>query len=135
MISDFGEFSYIFKDMIWRADSIHTKSFIPELKKLSDKNRNKISKYSLHNKLSKIEDLFGKYITKELKKLGYKSYGFNISHIKDLNYIEFRYAGGKIPEETLLNKLYYLCYIVLIMTQPNYKRREYLKKLYKFLTN
>lgn len=135
MISDEGIDSFIFKDMQWRQESIYSKSFLPQLKKDIGSNREKILKHSQFQDISKLEKYFSDYILKRLQKHGYKNYGFNITRIKDMNYVEFRYPGGNINKELLINKLYYFCYIVEIMTDKSFKRKKYLNKLYKFISN
>lgn len=135
MISDEGEKSFIFKDMEWREKSLYSKSFMPQLKKDIESKREKIMKKSQFSDLKKLENYFSRFILSKLKKHGYKNYGFNITRINDLNYIEFRYPGGEIPKQVLIDKLYYFCYIVKLMTDKSYKRKQYLKKLYKFITN
>lgn len=135
MISDEGEQSFTFKDMEWREKSNYTKSFIPQLKMDISLNREKVMKNSQFKDLKKLEDFFSKFILKKLQKHGYKNYGFNITRINEYNYVEFRYPGGDIEQKILVDKIYYFCYIVKLMTDESFKRREYLKKLYKFITN
>ena len=135
MISDDGLESFIFKDMKWRSDSSYSKSFLPQLKKDIESNREKILKHSQFHDMSKLEKYFSEYITKRLQKNEYKNYGFNITRVKDFNYVEFRYPGGDINKELLISKLYYFCYIVELMTNTPFKRKRYLNKLYKFISN
>lgn len=135
MISDDGESSFTFKDMEWREKSLYTKSFLPQLKKDISSNRDRVMKHSQFNDLKKLEKFFGDYILKRLDKHGYKNYGFNLTRIKNYNYVEFRYPGGEISKDVLINKLYYFCYVVYLMTDEKYKRREYLKKVYKFISS
>lgn len=133
MISDEGEQSFTFKDMEWRQKSTYTKTFLPQLRKDIESEKGKLMKHAHFNDLKKLEKFFGDYILKKLEKHGYKNYGFNITRIKSLNYVEFRYPGGKISKDILIGKLYYFCYVVYLMTNEGYKRKEYLKKLYKFI--
>lgn len=135
MISDEGIDSFIFKDMQWRQESMYSKSFLPQLKKDIESNKEKILKHSQFQDISKLEKYFSEYILKRLQKHGYKNYGFNITRIKEMNYVEFRYPGGDINKDLLINKLYYFCYIVQLMTERNFKRKKYLNKLYKFISN
>ncbi len=135
MISDDGESSFTFKDMEWREKSLYTKSFLPQLKKDISSNRDRVMKHSQFNDLKKLEKFFGNYILKRLDKNGYKNYGFNLTRIKNYNYVEFRYPGGEISKGVLIDKLYYFCYVVYLMTDEKYKRREYLKKVYKFISS
>jgi len=63
-----------------------------------------------------------------------KGMGFNINYINTRGYIEFRYPGDE--EATLENMkkatLYY-AHIVKTALSPNYKRRDYIKKLIGFV--
>jgi hypothetical protein len=43
---------------------------------------------------------------------GYKNFGINLLNINK-NYIEFRYPGGNIGREVLIDKLMYFSYIYL----------------------
>ena len=61
-----------------------------------------------------------------------KNLGFNITKLSS-DYVEFRYAGGDIPKEVLIDKVKYCAFVVYCMTNPEYKKREYTKKLYKFI--
>lgn len=135
MISDEGEQSFTFKDMEWREKSAYTKTFLPQLRKDIESERDKVMKHSQFRDMKKLEDFFGKYILDQLEKHGYKNYGFNITRIKSYNYVEFRYPGGQISKDVLIDKLYYFCYVVYLMTDEKYKRRDYLKNLYKFIDN
>lgn len=135
MISDEGEKSFTFKDMEWRKKSLYSQTFLPRLKKDIEGERERVMKHSQFQDLKKLEDFFGKYILDSLEKHGYKNYGFNLTRIKNYNYVEFRYPGGKISKDVLINKVYYFAYIVYLMTEDKYKRREYLKKVYKFIDN
>tara|TARA_R110000772_G_scaffold20466_5_gene56837 strand:+ start:6304 stop:7416 length:1113 start_codon:yes stop_codon:yes gene_type:complete len=135
MISDEGDQSFTFKDMGWRKKSLYSQTFLPILKKDIESERERVMKHSQFRDIKKLEDFFGKYILDSLEKHGYKNYGFNLTRIKKHNYVEFRYPGGKIPKDILINKVYYFAYIVYLMTEEKYKRREYLKKVYKFINN
>lgn len=135
MISDEGEQSFTFKDMEWREKSAYTKTFLPQLRKDIVSDRDKVMKHSQFRDMKKLEDFFGNYILTQLEKHGYKNYGFNITRIKNYNYVEFRYPGGEILKDSLINKLYYFCYVVYLMTNDKYKRKDYLKKVYKFISS
>lgn len=134
MISD-NKDSYIFKDMGWRKKSLYAKSFLPKLKKDLKEGREKIMNIVQFKDLKRLEKDFSQYILKKLDEWGYKNYGFNITKIKNEKYVEFRYPGGEIEKRVLIEKIHYFCYIVKLMTEPDFKRREYLKTLYKFISN
>ncbi len=135
MISDEGDQSFTFKDMEWRQKSLYTKTFLPQLRKDIESEKNTLMKHTQFNDIKKLESFFSGYILKQLEKHGYKNYGFNITKIKTMNYVEFRYPGGQISKDVLINKIYYFCYVIYLMINEKYKRREYLKKLYKFIDN
>jgi hypothetical protein len=89
--------------------------------------------------LEDVEDYFNEYLLKLLDTEGYDSptyfklYGLNITRLKKDNYIEFRYPGGPINREVLIDKLFYFCYLCALMTNPDYKKEQYYKRLYTFL--
>ena len=89
--------------------------------------------------LKDVENYFNDYLFNILDKEGYESptyfklYGFNITNLKKHNFIEFRYPGGVINREVLTDKLFYFCYLCALMTEPDYKKEQYYKRLYSFL--
>lgn len=133
MISDYGETNFTFKDMKWRQKSFYTNSILPVLKKELDSS--KIMKPISFSDIKSMEDELSKYVLKLMTEFGYKNFGFNITRISGYNYVEFRYPGGDIPKDVLIDKLYYFCYVATLMTDKNFKRKEYLKKLYKFISD
>ena len=68
-----------------------------------------------------------------LKEQGYKHFALNLVHLSDLHYVEFRHVGGDVKKDLLIEKLIFFAYISLLMTDVNYKRKQYQKKLYKFV--
>lgn len=58
-----------------------------------------------------------------------KEYGFNPRG----RYIEFRYPGGKLTPNQIKEATLYYCYIIKAIVDPSFKRKEYIKKLYKVL--
>lgn len=48
-------------------------------------------------------------------------------------YVEFRYPGGKLTPQQIKESTLYYCYIIKAVVDPEFKRKEYLKKLYKLL--
>ncbi len=127
LLKDFSKNNtpFVFKNMSWRVDTSFTDSifnqveFNPILMDLS--NINETEKY------------IRKTVNKTMKKLGAKHFGFNTTKLKKDKYIEFRYVGGVIDENLIVNKMIYFCYIVYSMISPEYKRKQYLKNLYKFV--
>ena len=55
--------------------------------------------------------------------------------LEKYGYIEFRYAGGEIKEDVLVDKILYFCYLIYNMSEQNIDRKEYRKKLFMFLKN
>lgn len=118
---------FVFKEMTWRMNNKFCGSIIPHLK--SEIPKDKLIKIKDVNFWEKI---LNKKIEEIVDKVGFKNLGFNTSKL-DQNYIEFRYVGGEVELDTLIDKLKYFLFIVYAMTHNDYKRNEYLKKLYKFL--
>lgn len=133
MISDDKDNSMVFKNMDWRKKSPYTNSLLPFIKKEIESDRDKLISYKNFDDMRRLEDYLSNFIIDTIDKYGYKNFGFNLSNIKKYNYVEFRYPGGKITESILMDKIYYFCYIVYTMIDKDFKRKQYLNKLYKFL--
>lgn len=134
LLNDFSkgdETPYTFKGMTWRMNNKFCGSLIPYLKELKEKEKSIIKSIDI-NDLEKSEDLLNNFLTKKVNDIGFKNLGFNITKLEQ-NYVEFRYAGGLISKEILIEKVKYFCFIVYAMTNDSYKRKEYIKKLYKFI--
>jgi hypothetical protein len=129
MLADFSknDIPYVFKDMTWRMNNQFCRSIIPELNKLNID----WSKIDLSN-LEQTEKFLITKIKHIFKVFGAKSFGLNLKRLFENNYLEFRYAGGKLNLEVMKDKLVYFSYILHIMT-TDYKEKEYHKKLYKFI--
>lgn len=82
--------------------------------------------------IKKIENKFNKILFEFVNIYGKKQLGFNIYNLKVNDYVEFRYSGQDISQEVLISKLYYYCYICYIMTNKNFKKKEYIEKLIEF---
>lgn len=122
-----GEIPFVFKDIIWRMNTCFTDSIFNQLE--PDK-----SLIDLSN-IDKTEKYLTKLINRTMKKFNPKHFGFNVSKIKKEKYVEFRYLGGVIDENIVVNKMLYFCYIVYLMVTPEYKRKKYLKTLYNYIDN
>ncbi len=120
-----------FKDMTWRMNNKFCGSIIPYLKSMSDKEKDKLKSLDL-NDLEKTENTLNSFLTKKVNDIGFKNLGFNITKLSN-EYCEFRYAGGEISKEVLAEKVKYFAFIVYCMTNKDYKKKEYIKKLYKFI--
>lgn len=131
--SNFGKIPLAFKDMSWRMNNNFCGSLMPHLTNLSNTEKNKLKNIDLHN-IEVAEQKLNKYLLNKVEKVGFKNLGFNVTKLKD-DYVEFRYAGGEISRDTMVEKVKYFCFIVYCMTNKEYKRQEYLKKLYKFIDN
>lgn len=131
--SDKDSTPYTFKDMTWRMNNKFCGSIIPYLKDMSDREKNMIRGLDISN-LEESEEVLNKFLTKKVTQIGFKNLGFNITKLSD-NYCEFRYAGGVIDREVLIEKVKYFAFVVYCMTNTEYKRKEYIKKLYKFISN
>ena len=84
----------------------------------------------------KVEDTLSSVISSMGQRIGSKSLGFNINHISGRKYIEFRYPGhGELNFESMKDATLYYAHIVKLSTDPEYKKREYMKKLIGFVNN
>lgn len=135
MLNDFNKGEtppLVFKDMTWRMNNNFCGSLIPAIGGL-DKQVLEYLKKSLDlNNLKSSEGILNAFITDKIKEIGHKNFGFNITKLEH-NYVEFRYVGGDIPKDVLIEKLKYFSFVVYCMTNPEYKKVEYLKKLYRFV--
>jgi hypothetical protein len=124
--------SFAFKGMEWRWESPFTKSIKSKI--LEDGEIISASmKLLREGDLKKLEDILNKKLESIVKEIGFKNFGLNLLNIKTSNYIEFRYPGGDISKSTLIEKVKYFTYITKLMTDLDFERELYLKKLYKFL--
>jgi len=125
ILKDIGtDIPFVYKNIAYRMNTSFTNSIFDQLE--LDK-----TKIDL-NDINGTEDYINKEIEKVFKKQGPKKFAFNINHIKKQNYVEFRYIGGQVNKEIVIEKLLYFCYVVYAMTNSNYERRKYLKNLYKY---
>jgi hypothetical protein len=82
--------------------------------------------------LKKLEHLFNKVMFDFVYHYGKKQIGFNICNIKESGYVEFRFNGHTISKDTIVSKLMYYCYIVVIMTSKDFLEKEYEHELKDF---
>jgi len=118
------ETPFVYKGMENRSETKYTKSLLSFLDKYYKEN--KPTKFDARS----IEYDIMELIKTEIELVGVKNYAFNVDYILKRNYAEFRYPGGKITKDLLIDKLMFFCYIVHLMT-TDYKRADYHKKLYK----
>jgi hypothetical protein len=124
----------VFKDMTWRQNNKFCGSLLESIYKMSSKEKLILKNKFNINDIKKTENDINSFLTNKVKVDGLKNFGFNIIRIEQ-NYVEFRYVGGDISKETLIDKLKYFSFLVFCMTNKEYKRKEYLKKLYKFINS
>lgn len=137
MMNDFNEgvdTPYVFKDMTWRFNNKFCGSLIPSIKNMNNVDISELKSKIDLNDIKSAENILNNFLIERLNHWGHKNFGFNLTKL-DLNYVEFRYVGGEISKDVLIEKLKYFSFIVYVMTNPEYKRKEYLKKLYKFVDN
>jgi hypothetical protein len=121
------ETPFVFREMTWRMNNKFCGSIIPHLKtEITGDKR------FLQNDSDLWQEILNSKIEKIVDEVGFKNLGFNTSKL-DQNYLEFRYVGGEVQLQTLIDKLKYFLFIVYAMTHTDYKKTEYLKKLYKFV--
>lgn len=131
-LDDMGDSPFVYKNMEWRKKSEFTKSIKEDLSKSKDILKKSLKSLEKNN-INNCESILNKEMIRILNDNGYKKYGINLLNIEKSNYIEFRYVGGKISEEVLLNKILYFCYIFYLMIETTLDKKSYIKKLYSFL--
>jgi hypothetical protein len=124
----------VFKDMTWRLGNKYCCSLFEDIFRMTALQRQNIKKNIDFQDLEKTELELNKFLNRKIIDDGIKNFGFNITRLSN-NYVEFRYAGGVLPKSVLIDKLKYFCFLVYCMTNVNYKRKDYLNKLYKFASS
>lgn len=124
----------VFKDMTWRMNNKFCGSLLPSISSLPEEEKRTLKQSLDLRNVSETEKKLNDFLESKVKEWGHKNYGFNITKIQD-KYVEFRYAGGEISKEVMIEKVKYFCFLVYCMTNQEYKRKEYLGKLYKFIDN
>lgn len=95
--------------------------------------RNNIDKLDLHN-IGQTEEFLNGFLLKANKDFYIKELGIKLVELEyEPGYVEFRYVGGEVELELLKDKVLYFCYIVYLMTNEEYKKQDYHKKLYKYV--
>lgn len=122
----------VFKDMTWRQNNRFCGSLLDSVYRMTKEQKDKIKNTVDFKDISEVEKFLNDVITKRLVEYNPKNFGFNLTRLS-LDYIEFRYVGGDIEKDVLIDKLKYFCFLVYCMTNETYKRREYLTKMYKFV--
>ena len=89
--------------------------------------------------LSSIEKILSNCIFNAAQNKGAKDLGFNVLYTRgrdgdsNISYVEFRYPGGVVDSKTMKDLTLYYCYLVLLMSDPDFKKNDYLSKLVGFL--
>jgi hypothetical protein len=122
----------VFKDMIWRQNNRFCGSLLQSIYSMTSVQKDKIKKSIDFNNIPEVEKFLNDVITKRLIDENPKNFGFNLTRLT-FDYVEFRYVGGDIDKNVLIDKLKYFCFLVYCMTNETYKRKEYLTKMYKFV--
>jgi hypothetical protein len=131
-LNDTGETPFVFKNMEWRQNSKFCGSLISKIIEEKDL-LNVCFTHIKNNEIDKIEEIINPKLYEILRNIGYKNFGVNLVPIKRFNYIEFRYPGGEIQQKDLIDKVLYFAYITYLITNKDFDKKEYYKKLYKFL--
>lgn len=137
LLNDFSKSEktpFVFKDMTWRLNNNFCGSLLPSIFSMSENEKQDLLKNIDLNDVESCESILNDFLYEKVKIWGIKNFGFNISKLEN-NYVEFRYVGGVIDVSTVVEKLKYFAFVVYCMTDRDYKRKEYLKKLYKFVEN
>ncbi len=87
------------------------------------------------------EKYFNEFLVKANNDFYIKEFGIKLTELHN-NYVEFRYVGttitddllGGVSKDMMMDKMYYFCYVVYAMTNDDYKKREYHKKLFKLVS-
>jgi len=116
-------------DAIWDLEFRHRE----RLAKHKEYIKQNIDKLDLHN-IKQVEDFINPYLIAANKDFYIKEFGVKLVELEnDPGYVEFRYVGGIVGKDLFKDKILYFCYIVYLMTNKEYKEKEYHKKLYKFV--
>jgi hypothetical protein len=132
-LDDEGSDPFVFKNMTWRHNNKYCGSLRDELKKDKDLISKSFECLKSGN-ISDCEELLNNKLQSILIDNGYKNFGLNLLNFNK-NYVEFRYPGGDIEKDVLIDKILYFMYVYYMMVNPNLDKKEYHKKLYKFLSN
>lgn len=120
--------NYVFKGIEDRIKNRFCGSYRPDIKKMIKKKD--ISELQSAEKFINFE-LYN--IVKSDYDKAYKNYGLNFKYLTERNYMEYRYVGGEISREVVIEKTKYFAYITYLMMDEDYKKMDYYKKLYKYI--
>jgi hypothetical protein len=92
-----------------------------------------IDKLDLHN-IKQVENFINEFLIKANSDFYIKEFGIKLVELENVpGYVEFRYVGGNVGRELFIDKILYFCYIIYLMTNDDYKREDYHKKLYRYV--
>lgn len=123
---------YTFKDIEWRLTSDFCGSIKEKIDKLPQSKKDRLKSLIQLGDIPKTEEVLNQFIESSVIEWGVKNLGINITKLQQ-SYVEFRYVGGRVTLDIVTRKLKYFALIVYLMTNREYKRKEYLTKLYKFI--
>lgn len=92
-----------------------------------------LDKLDIHD-IKKTENFLNKFLIMASKDFYIKEFGVKLLELENKpGYVEFRYVGGDVNRKLFLEKILYFCYIVYLMTNEDYKKEQYHKRLYKYI--
>jgi hypothetical protein len=104
-----------------------------KLAKHKDYIKRNINSLDLHN-IQQTEDFLNGFLIQANKDFYIKEFGIKLIELEyEPGYVEFRYVGGEVSKDLLEDKILYFCYIVYLMTNVEYKKQDYHKRLYKYV--
>ena len=81
-----------------------------------------------------MEDFINPFLIKANSDFYIKEFGVKLVELKnEPGYVEFRYVGGVVDRQLFIDKILFFCYVVYLMTNDDYKKPQYHKKLYKYV--
>jgi len=92
-----------------------------------------IDKLDLHN-IKETEKFLNSFLIKANSDFYIKEFGVKLVELENSpGYVEFRYVGGKVDRKLFIDKILFFCYVVYLMTNDDYKKEQYHKKLYIYV--
>jgi len=128
MMVEGNEHPFVYKDIEYRQFTAYCQTLLDKVK------RGEFPEFSSENFVEDAEAYLEdelKFVTKEF---GSKTFGMNLKRIIEDGYVEFRFVGGDVGKDLVIDKLFYFCYIVYLMVS-DYKDLDYHKKLYKYVVS
>ncbi len=117
-------------DPVFRLNALNFRNW-DELRNYKNYLKTNIDKLDMHN-IQQLENFLNPFLIKSNSDFYIKEFGLNITPTK-LQYVEFRFIGGDVKRDLVMDKLIYFCYLVYCMTDPEFKKENYYNRLYKFI--